>query len=289
MSNILITGATGNIGKEIIAQPLLFKQEHKIIAGVRDITKAKNEFSSFHKLEYVKFDFEEPASFDTAFSNIDIVFLLRPPHISDIKRYFYPLFVRMKTNGISKIVFLSVQGADKSRVIPHNQIETMIKHFDFDSIILRPGYFMQNLTTTLLSDIKDNRIVLPSGKAQFNWIDIVDIAEVAVKMLTDFDKHKGEIFELTGSENLSFHEVTEKINFLLNLNILYKSVNPFRYFNIKKAEGIPKDKIIVMMLLHFLPIFQRAPEISMNVKQLTGHPPSTLNDFILRNRDYFIS
>jgi hypothetical protein len=63
-------------------------------------------------VQCVKFDFEDEATFDSALSNIDIIFLLRPPFISE--------------KGIKKIVFLSVQGAEKNTLIPHRKIELLI-------------------------------------------------------------------------------------------------------------------------------------------------------------------
>jgi len=284
MKNIFITGATGNIGQELIKQ-LYRKKKVNIIAGFRNKKKAISLLNKYSSLDFRYFDFEDQNSFNDALENMDMVFLLRPPHISDIDKYFYPLLKKMKDKGISKIVFLSVQGAEKSKIIPHNKIESLIKFFNFKSIILRPSYFMQNLTTTLGNEIIDRQITLPSGKAKFNWIDILDIAEVAAEVIIEFEKYEGNIYELTGTENMSFKEVTEKINSLLNLNIKYKSVAPIKYFGIKKQEGIEKDKILVMLLLHFLPRFQKAPQISKNIELLLGRPPTALNDFILRNKD----
>jgi uncharacterized protein YbjT (DUF2867 family) len=89
----------------------------------------------------------------------------------------------------------------------------MIKTFGFEYIFLRPSYFMQNLTSSLINDIRDNfRIVLPAGKARFNWIDTVNIGEVAALLLRDFGKYKNSEIELTGSENVDFKEVCRLIS-----------------------------------------------------------------------------
>ena len=179
MSRILITGATGNIGSAVIRYLMESGTTHEIVAAVRDIDKAKSLFPEYERLDYVHFDFENPDTFKEATQNIDRVFLLRPPHISNIGKYFRPLILILKEQQIKDIVFLSVQGVEKSKVIPHNKIESLIKEFNFDYIFLRPSYFMQNLTTTLLGDIKSKRqIILPSGHAKFNWIDIENIGEI---------------------------------------------------------------------------------------------------------------
>jgi uncharacterized protein YbjT (DUF2867 family) len=153
MDRVLITGATGNIGFEVINYLNEFKSSNKIFAGVRNIEKAKQIISERNRVEFVEFDFENPETFNNALKNIDMVFLLRPPHISNVEKYFKPLIESFKENKVKQVIFLSVQGAEKSSIIPHNKIEKLIISYDLEYIFLRPAYFMQNLTTTLIQDI----------------------------------------------------------------------------------------------------------------------------------------
>lgn len=288
MSNILITGATGNIGFEVIRFLTKIDSSNKIVAGVRNIEKAKNIFKNYPDLEFTHFDFEDFDTFDKALNGIDKVFLLRPPHISDIGKYFKPLILKIKEKNITKIVFLSVQGAEKSKVIPHSKIERLIIEYGLDFIFLRPSYFMQNLTTTLNADIKTKRvIILPAGKAKFNWIDIENIGEVGAILLDRFSEYKNQAIEITGLENENFEKVTELINNSIGSPIEYKNVNPFRFYRIKKREGVVKGMIIVMILLHFLPRFQKEPKISDFYEQLTGKKPTNLKKFIEREKKQF--
>ncbi len=288
MSNILITGATGNIGFEVIRFLYRIDSSIKLIAGVRNIHKASILFKDFPNLEFVQFDFEDSNSFESALAGIDRIFLLRPPHISNIDKYFSPLLAAIKENNINEIVFLSVQGAEKSMIIPHNKIEQLIKEYGLDYIFLRPSYFMQNLTTTLIKDIKTNReIILPSGQAKFNWIDIENIGEVGAILLVRFSEFKNQAYEITGMENQSFQNVTSSINQVIESPIRFRNVNPFQFFWIKKSEGMEFGMILVMILLHFLPRFQREPKISDFYEKLTGVKPTDLETFIQREKKQF--
>lgn len=288
MSNILIIGATGNVGFEVIRFLTKMDTLNKVIAGVRNIEKANNVFNDFPNLDYVLFDFEDFNTFDDALTGIDRIFLLRPPHISDIDKYFKPLLSKVKEKNINEIVFLSVQGAEKSKIIPHNKIERLINDNGLDFIFLRPSYFMQNLTTTLINDIQNKReIILPSGQAKFNWIDIENIGEAAAILLDKFDDYKNQAFEITGLENESFAKVTELINNTIDNPIKYRNVNPLKFYNIKKREGMVKGMIIVMTLLHFLPRFQKEPRISDFYRRLTGKKPTDLKTFIQREKKKF--
>lgn len=280
-NRILITGATGNVGVEVIRFLSDFDTSNPIVAGVRSINKAKKQFSAYPGLQFVNFDFENPATFDDALSRTDQVFLLRPPHISDVETYFQPLIESLKKHQVNQVVFLSVQGAEKSKVIPHNKIERLLVASGLNYIFIRPSYFMQNLTTTLITDIKTKRqIILPAGNAKFNWIDIENIGEVAAILLHKFNQYQNQAYDLTGYENENFATVVKLINTVTELPVEYRSVSPLRFYQIKKHEGMKKAMIVVMIMLHFLPRFQKEPAISKFYEQLTRKRPTHLKTFI---------
>lgn len=288
MKKILITGATGNVGFEVIR--FLEKNEtpNTIIAGVRNIESAKKLFQDFPKIDLVNFDFEQPETFDNALKGIDTIFLLRPPHIADVETYFRPLILKIKEHNVNEVVFLSVQGAEKSKVIPHNKIERLIQEYKLSYIFLRPSYFMQNLTTTLLDDIKTKRqIILPSGKAKFNWIDIENIGETCSVLLNNFSDYRNLAIELTGNENLNFFKVADLLNVTVKRPISFTSVSPFEFYRIKKKEGMVKGMIVVMIMLHFLPRFQKEPVISGYYEKIIGKKPTSLSEFIEREKIKF--
>jgi uncharacterized protein YbjT (DUF2867 family) len=285
MRRILITGATGNIGTEVVHYLYELENESEIIVAVRNIESAKTKFPNFPKLIFRTFDFENQNSFSGAFKDIDLLFLLRPPHISEVDKYFQPLLESAKKNGIEKVVFLSVQGAEKSKVIPHNKIERLIKSNDFKYIFVRPSYFMQNLTTTLLREILENQtITLPSGQAKFNWIDVKNIGEVSAVLIKSFDKHQNSAYEITGTENKNFQEVTDLMTEITGTNFKFKSINPISFYFKKKKSGVKNGFAIVMTILHFLPRLQKEPNISDNYFKLTGKRTTTLKEFINREK-----
>lgn len=288
MERILVTGATGNVGTEVIKFLSESGRQQQVYAGVRDIEGAKIKLREYKNLDYIPFDFEDPSTFSSALGNIQSVFLLRPPHISDVDRYFKPLIHAMKQAGVSKIVFLSVQGAEKSKVIPHNKIEKLILESGIPTIFLRPSYFMQNLTTTLLKDIQEKRkIILPAGNAKFNWIDIENIGEVSAILLERFDEFGNQAIELTGYENKNFGEVTDMISSITGKKIGYQSPNPFSFFSAKKKDGMATGMILVMIMLHFLPRFQEEPKLSDFYEKITGKKPTSLKAFIEREQKCF--
>ncbi len=285
--NILITGATGNVGRQVVRYLTEINAkrnlQYQVKIADRDIDRAKTTFANVDNLSFRHFDFDDRTSFKESFDGIDIMFLLRPPQISEVDKYFRPLFDEAKSKGIRKIVFLSVQGADKSKVIPHNKIEILIKEYGFEYIFVRPSYFMQNLTTTLLNEIKTNStITLPSSNAKFNWIDVNNIGRCIAELIVSFDNYSNRVITITGEENLDYSVAASYLSEELGREIKFKSVNPIKFYFLKRKQGISSGFAIVMTILHFLPRLQSEPKITDNYYLITGEKPTSLKEFIPR-------
>jgi uncharacterized protein YbjT (DUF2867 family) len=289
MKNILITGATGNVGMEVIKSLNELNHTFEIYAGVFNLEKDKLKLKDY-KLNALHFDFTDVATYKPALDNCDIFFLLRPPQLSEVKKYFKPLIDLAVSCSVKHIVFLSVQGVEKSKIIPHHKIEKLIVESKIPYTFLRPAYFMQNFTTTLHTDlVKHYRIFLPAGKAKFTLIDVKDIGEVAAKILTETEKHLNKSYELTNHEKLSFGEMAEKLSKGLKTVIKYESPNLLKFFIVKRKEKMPIVLILVMIMLHYLPRSQKEPEITDWVNKLINVEPKTFDEFVFENKNLLSS
>lgn len=274
MENILITGASGNVGQAILHH-FAPNAEQKLYLASRK--EGENQ---------LYFDFENLEGTKPSLAKTDTLFLLRPPQISDVKQYFQPLIKHAKEAGVKHIVFLSVQGAEDVSFIPHAKIEKLIKASGIPYTFIRPSYFMQNLSTTLLQDIKaHDRIFLPAGKAKFLWVDVMDIGKAIAVVLQDVAAHRNQAYTITGNELYDFEEVTRMLSEALGRKIDYVSPNLLRFYLIKKKEGMKPAFILVMIMLHYLPRFQKAPHISPDLTNLSGDVPISLRDFMERNKE----
>ncbi len=282
MRNILITGATGNAGI-LISEELRHEKDINVFAAVRGVERAEELLSGPVSMNVRHLDFGDTRTYAPALKDIDTVFLLRPPQLAAVNKYFLPFLEEAREKDISRIVFLSVHGVEKSRIIPHHKIEDMVISLGFDFVFIRPAYFMQNLTTVLLDDIVEkDMIYLPARDGVFNWIDLQDISRVSAAVLRDFDNHKNSVYTLTGSDNLNFYQVAELLSEKLGRKINYVSPSLYKFYRAKRKAGLPPGQIFVMILLHYLQAFERAPDITGDVKRITGRDPVTLTEFIDR-------
>jgi uncharacterized protein YbjT (DUF2867 family) len=283
-SKVLLTGATGNVGMAVLkalqkSNPLL-----NIIAGIRDLEIDSKKLIDY-KVSFEKFDFADASTYKPALQNCDILFLLRPPQIADTKNIFAPLIKSAKENSVKHIIFLSVQGVEKSSIIPHHKIEKQIVASGIPYTFLRPAYFMQNFTTTLHKDLANKKkIFLPAGNAKFTLVDVTDIGNVTADILTDVAVHKNKAYELTSSTKLTFAEMAQQLSRGLGVEITYTSPNLLKFYFAKRKENIPAGYILVLIMLHYFPRFQKEPAITDCIKKITGIEPLEFDAFINNNK-----
>jgi uncharacterized protein YbjT (DUF2867 family) len=276
MQRILITGASGNVGQAILRHMEL-QADQELWLGSRKLPPP-GENQLF-------FDFEQLEASERSLQQVDILFLLRPPHISDVKAYFQPLIAAAERAGVEQVIFLSVQGADKVSFIPHAKIEKLLRESSLTWTFIRPSYFMQNLTTTLLPGIRDRkRIFLPAGKAPFLWVDVDDIGRAIAAILKEPAAHRGQAYDITGQELINFEAVAKKLSVALEIPIRYESPSLLRFFVEKKRQQTPTAFILVMIMLHYLPRFQPPPQVSDALVQLTGTVGRRLDAFIQNHK-----
>jgi uncharacterized protein YbjT (DUF2867 family) len=289
MKKVLITGATGNVGMAVIKS--LYKMSHnlQIVAGIRDLSTDKAKLAQY-KIDFVPFDFTDRATYEPALEGCAILFLLRPPQISDTGKYFNPLIETAKRMGVQHIVFISVQGVEKSTIIPHNKIEKLIIDSEIPYTFLRPAYFMQNFMGSLHNDLVNHQsIFLPAGNAKFTLIDVRDVGEVAATILINPTKYLNKAYELTANDTLSFAEMAEKLSKGLGMPITYTSPNLIHFYWEKRKEKMPFAFILVMIMLHYLPRFQKTPQNTEGVKNIIGQEPITFDQFIKDNKTLLVA
>jgi len=283
MKRILVTGATGQVGAAVISALRVF--DHFVVrAGVRDVETESLRWNGDARVEPVAFDFLDPRSHDAALADCDSLFLLRPPQLTGD---FGDVIARAQHHGVRHIVFLSVQGAERNRFIPHHKIERRLVASGVSYTMLRPAYFMQNFTSTLHDElVRRHRIFLPAGSACFTLVDVGDIARVAALVLTQHGtQHYGQAYTLTSQTPLTFEQMAAQLTTKLGLRITYDSPSPWRFYRTLRRDGREPGLILIMLLLHLLPRFTGTPAVTQTVAALTGQPPVEFAQFVEAHRD----
>jgi uncharacterized protein YbjT (DUF2867 family) len=282
--NILITGATGNVGREVIR--LLSTQNHHIYAAVRNPIEAQKNLGK--EAFCVLFDFTNPDTFANAFKGINKLFLVRPPAIADIKQ-ITPALNAAREAGVEHIVFLSIIGADRNPIVPHYAIERAIEQLHIPATFLRASFFMQNLNTTHCDDIRlRDRLFMPAGNGKTSFIDVRDIAAVAVKVLTeptnDGHSHKelqgNHAYELTGDTALDYREVAVIFTTVLKRPIRYAKPSLLSFIWQMTRQGFPFLFVLVIAGIYTTTRFGLADTVTSDVQRLLDRPPLSMQKYV---------
>jgi uncharacterized protein YbjT (DUF2867 family) len=288
---ILVTGATGTVGSEVVRQLLTAKVER----GYEDmIVKAAarsandNTFSNLG-VQAVQLDYNNPDTLSTALRGVDKLFLLTPFQ-SNMVDLTSNLVNEAKKAGVKYIVKQSVLGADAEPGITssrlHRQAEKVIEESGIPFTFLRPNFFMQNFVTFYSNFIKtQGAFYVPAGDAKASFVDVRDIAAVAVQALSKNgeSKHIGRAYDITGAEALSYGEAAEILSKELAKKVNYVNISDEDARKGMKDMGADEWTINSMIELFGITRAGYLLEISPAVEEITGNKPITFSQFA---RDY---
>src|SRR5437868_6001040 len=234
-SPILVTGATGTVGSEVVRQ--LVEQGERVRVLTRNPENARKFGAS---VEVVQGDLGTPDTLQRAFSGADHVFILSNyPSVDLFERNACDA---AKAGGAKRIVKLSGRhtGAnfffETAVASAHRESEQYLQSLGIPWTILRPGTFASNFLTFF--NREKGGIFLPMGEGKDSFIDPRDIAACAVKLLTT-PGHDGRIYEITGTEDLSYAQCADKISAAAGRTIVYQDVPEDALRQGLLAMGIP--------------------------------------------------
>ncbi|MBD2530991.1 SDR family oxidoreductase [Nostoc flagelliforme FACHB-838] len=280
---ILVTGATGNVGQEVFR--LLLSQNCDVCAAVRNPNSAKQILGS--NIQSVPFDFTKPDTFDRAFLQVNKLFLVRPPALNNVRQQIAPVLNAAKLAGVEHIVFLSILGAERNPFVPHSKIERYINQLGIRATFLRASFFMQNLNTIHREDIKARgELLMPAGNGKTSFIDVRDIAAVAVRTLIE-DGHQGKAYPLTGTEALTYYEVADIFTSVLGKSIRY---NPslLKFVRQMRLSGLPMDFVLIMIAIYTTARLGLAGNITSDTQQLLNRSPLTIRQYVEDYRQFWL-
>ncbi|MFJ7191562.1 NAD(P)H-binding protein [Streptomyces bacillaris] len=199
-SPVLVLGGTGKTGRRVAAR-------------LRDLGV---EVRAASRSGETRFDWESPDTWAPALKGAAAVYIVP----LDTEPSPTPAFVEQAVAaGVRRLVLLSARGVDVPGYFgspllddgPHLRGEQAVRASGLAWTILRPGWFAQNFSEgVFLEGVRDGELALPVGDGRAAYIDVDDIAAVAVAALTE-DGHDGEVYELSGPRALSVPEVLDEI------------------------------------------------------------------------------
>ena len=279
---VLVTGASGNVGRPLVEE---------LAARGADVRGADRSFrgESGAGVERVAFDFTDPGTWADAFRGIETMFLVRPPALGNVRRDVLPAVAAAREAGVRQVVFLSLQGAERLRVVPHATIEAWLRASGLGWTFVRPSFFTQNLTTTHAADIRErHRIIVPAGSGRTAFVDTRDVAAVAAVALLNPAAHRGRAYTVTGPEALSYAEVAAILTTILERPISYTDPSLLRYLlHARRVLGMSTGMAAVTAAIYTTARLGLAAGLTPTVGELTGRDPLAVADTLRREAAAF--
>jgi uncharacterized protein YbjT (DUF2867 family) len=273
---ILVTGATGTLGSEVVKQLSSVTPAVNIKAGVHSAQNIKKDGD---RVEVALIDYNKPETLKEALSQVDKLFLLTPD-VPNAPELASNLVSEARKAGIRHIVKQSIMGADLEADVGtlrlHRQAERIIEQSEIPFTFLRPNEFMQNFINLHSPSIKSNNAFYrPLEDAKVSLVDVRDIAAVAVKSLTD-DKYNNKTYLITGPEALSYHQVADILSNATGKKISYVNISEEEARAAMKEMGM-NDWTISELADYFRK--RNASEVSSAVEEVTGKKPISFSQF----------
>ncbi|WP_175922757.1 SDR family oxidoreductase [Burkholderia latens] len=279
---ILVTGATGRVGRHVVHQ--LVERGADVRVLVRDPSKA--DFPA--AVAVVQGDMLDLDALRTAFTGVRTLFLLNGVAGDEFTQALIALNVA-RDAGIERVVYLSVMHADRFANVPHFAVksgaERMIEQAGFSATILRPAYFMEN--ERMVKDVIAGHGVypMPIGSKGVAMVDVRDIAEVAAIELIRRNDAPGklpvETINLVGPDTLTGPQLASIWSEVLGRPVAYGGDDPAAFEN-NLTSFMPKWMAYEMRLMAERYVTDGMVPLAGDVARLTailGRPLRTYRDF----------
>lgn len=275
MSNaIFVTGATGTIGRELVAQ--LKAAGAQVVAG-------SSSGKAIEGVETRRASFDDPASLTSAFNGVDTLFLLLPLQ-SDMVDLARNAIAAARAAGVTHIVRSSGAGADPNTPVAigrvQGEIDRLVAESGLAYTITEPNCFMQNFVTFYADMIRAGALYLPQGDGRVSFVDVRDIAAVDAAILRRPADHAGKTYVLTGGEALSNADVTARIGAALGRSVDYVAVTDEAATASMREAGVDAWSIDMLMSLNRLIAAGHAAAVSPDVQTLLERAPIPFDRFV---------
>jgi uncharacterized protein YbjT (DUF2867 family) len=290
---ILVTGATGTVGSEVVKQLTSISPSssgHKIRAAVHSKNKA-DKLKQFDnkRVEIVELDYAKPETVADALNKVDNLYLQTLP-IPDITDICSNLVKEAKKNNVKYIVKLSAMGADsdpRSTILRlHGEEEKIIADSGIAYTFLRPPAFMQNFVTQFGHTIRtQNAFYVPAGDAKMSFVDARDIAAIAVGMLLTNNsdggsqQYENKAYDITGQDALSYRQVADILSNEVGKKISYIDITEDGARKGMEQIGMSDWFIDIMIELFRIIRAGYGSETTAAVEHITGRKPISFAQF----------
>lgn len=272
MKTILVTGASGSLGRAAVAA---LKN-----AGFPVRAASRHPRPEEHS---VLFDYSHHSTHEDALKGANGVLLIAPPLDADAPEKLIPFIDACKFLDVRHIVFISAFGVDANEAAPLRIIEHHLMASGVGYTIIRPNFFSENFTTGFLAPmVESGTISVAAGNGKTSFISTVDIAAVVTAAFTA-GPHSRQ-YNITGPAALNYTEVASILSQARGKTVAYQPVSEEEMVQGAIQNGLPASAAKYMAVLYHAVRNGWLGVVTDDVQQLTGQAPRRLAEVLAGRR-----
>ncbi|WP_043682670.1 SDR family oxidoreductase [Streptomyces xylophagus] len=244
--SIVVTGATGHLGRHVVEQLLEKVPADQITAVVRTPEKAA-DFAD-RGVKIVVADYNTPETFDTVFAAGDKVLLISGNEFDKGRvEQHKVVFAAAKAAGVALLAYTSAPGTLTAALADdHRGTEEALLASGLPYTLLRNGWYNENYTENLAPVLEHNAVVAAAGDGRISSATRADYAAAAVGVLTG-EGHENQTYELGGDEAWSLAEYAAELSRQTGKEIAYNNVPGEALLGILTGAGLPEPFAAILV------------------------------------------
>lgn len=238
--SIVVTGATGALGRLVVEHLLATVPAERITAVVRDKEKAAE--AAARGVEIRVADYDRPETLADAFRAGDRVLLISGSEVGRRVAQHTAVIDAAKAAGVAQLAYTGILGgpdADFLLAAEHKETERLILASGLPHTFLRNGWYTENYTANLAPVLAHGAVVGNAGDGRIASASRADFAAAAVAVLTG-EGHLGAAYELSGDTAWSLDEYAAQVAAATGKEITYSRVPAAAHREILIGAGVPE-------------------------------------------------
>ncbi|KAA9158237.1 SDR family oxidoreductase [Amycolatopsis acidicola] len=274
---IVVTGATGQLGRHVIEGLKAQVPAERIVAAVRSPEKAADLGVTVRKADY-----NDPASLDAAFAGAEKVLLISGNEVGRRVPQHKAVVDAAKRAGVSLLAYTSAPKADTSPLIlapEHKATEELIRDSGLPYTILRNGWYNENYEQTIKQAAETGGFVGSSGQGKVASATRADYAAAAVAVLTG-EGHENKIYELSGDTAWTSEDLAAEIAKATGKPVTYTDLTPEQHKAALLHAGLPEGTAEFVVALDGNRKDGLLALVTGELRELIGRPTTPISETV---------
>lgn len=237
---IVITGASGQLGRQVITELLKKLPAAEIVAAVRDPNKVADLAAQGVQVRVA--DYNQPATLESAFKGADKVLLISSNELGQRVTQHGHVIDAAKKAGVTLLAYTSILHADSSPLAlaaEHKETEALIKASGLPYAILRNGWYTENYLASVPTALQHGVLIGSAANGKISSAARADYAAAAAVVLTEVNQ-AGKVYELAGNDAYTLTDLAAKISRQSGKHVAYQNLPKAEFKNALIGAGLPE-------------------------------------------------